>query len=424
MSSSQSSTSSRVAPVKNELKRAMNHRVKPNSFTIDRIINSLFRPLFHSKTLSTIATILSLVKIVGGTANLQLLRDRQDLSRREKVSSLAADFRAGWSNGANRLAKWYLLIRLFKIVNAIGNRLIIDRQPRRPIRWSEHVVVITGGARGICGHVCKLLRQKGAKVVVLDLPEKSEHGLETLYVQADVTDIKSLLSAKKQVEEKLGYCTMLLLGAGIARHSLILDTEEQFPFELAKQVSDVNYHGVMATLKAFGEHMLPDGGVKDRPYKQAKNGWGGHILIIGSGAAYIELSANAAYNASKAATVSLHSSLSSELHTYHKVDNVRASIICPLKIESKMTEGRMLDTHDQFALPTLTIPEAAEKIVEVLEGDKSRIVYIPRAMYVMSYNKMLPAWVLRALHIGLGATDTFLTYARENRSAEDNIHQK
>ncbi|KAI3481037.1 hypothetical protein L1887_56811 [Cichorium endivia] len=35
--------------------------------------------------------------------------------------------------------------------------------------------------------------------------------------------------------------------------------------------------------------MLPDGGVKDRPFKQAKNGWGGHILIIASGAAYIDV---------------------------------------------------------------------------------------------------------------------------------------
>ncbi|KIS68657.1 uncharacterized protein UMAG_03229 [Mycosarcoma maydis] len=425
MSSPHSSASTTSAtPLNDALKRAVNHRDKPNAFTIDAFVNNFLRPLFHSNGLSTIATILSLVRIVGGTNNLKFLRDRTDLSRREKLSLLAADFGAGWSNRANRLAKWYLLIRLFKTINAIGNRLIIDRQSRRPIRWNEHIVVITGGARGICGHVCKLLRQKGATVVVLDLPDKSEHGLETLYIKTDVTDIQSLLNAKKQVEDKLGYCTMLLLGAGIARHSFLLDTEQQFPYSLAKHVSEVNFHGVMATLKTFGEHMLPDGGVKDRPYKQAKNGWGGHILIIGSGAAYVELPANAAYNASKAATVSLHSSLSAELHAYHKVDNVRSSIVCPLKIESKMTEGRMLDTHDQFLLPTLTIPQAATKIIDVLEGDKSRIVYIPRAMYVLSYNKVLPAWILRAIHIGLGATDTFMTYAKEFRSADGNIHQK
>ena len=136
------------------------------------------------------------------------------------------------------------------------------------------------------------------------------------------------------------------------------------------------------------------------------------------------LPANAAYNASKAATVSLHSTLSAELDAYHKVDNVRASVICPLKIESKMTEGRMLDTHDQFALPTLTIPEAANKIVEILEGDKSRIVYVPRAAYVLSYNKVLPAWVVRTVHKSLGALDTFMVYAKEFRNREENIHQK
>ncbi len=103
-----------------------------------------------------------------------------------------------------------------------------------------------------------------------------------------MTDIQSLINARKVVEDKVGYATMVVIGAGIARHSFLLDTEEQFPYEMAKQVSEVNFHGIMATLKTFGEHMLPDGGVKDRPFKQAKNGWGGHILIIASGAAYIE----------------------------------------------------------------------------------------------------------------------------------------
>ncbi|SOV02134.1 uncharacterized protein UDID_08636 [Ustilago sp. UG-2017a] len=411
-------------PLNDKLKTAINRRTKPNAFTLDVVINTLFRPLFHSPTLSLIATILSFVRIVGGLNNLQFLRERKDLSRREKLASLSTDFVAGWSDPGNRLAKYYLLVRLLKTVNAIGNRLLINRQGRRNVRWHEHVVVITGGARGICGHVTKMLRQKGATVVVLDLPEKSEHGLESLYVQTDVTDIQSLEKAKKTIEEKVGYATMLVLGAGIARHSFLLDTEEQFPYHLAKQVSEVNYHGVLACLKTFGERMLPDGGVKDRPYKQAKNGWGGHILIIGSGAAYIELPANAAYNASKAAVLSLHSSLQSELQAYHRVDNVRASVICPLKIESKMTEGRMIDTRDQFMLPTLTIPEAAGKIVEVLEGDKSRIVYIPRAMYGMSYlSKVLPAWVLRSVQGGLGAMDTFLVYAKEHRNREENIHQ-
>ncbi|ETS60031.1 hypothetical protein PaG_06023 [Moesziomyces aphidis] len=412
------------APLNDALKRSMNHRVKPNTFTVDSIVNGLFRPLFHSPTLSTIATILSLVKILGGASNLKFTRDRTDLSRREKLSSLTADFAAGWGESSNRLARWYLIIRVLKTINAIGNRFVINREPRRHIRWHDHVVVITGGARGIGGHVCKLLRQKGATVVVLDLPEKSEHGLESLYVPTDVTDIQSLINARKVVEDKVGYATMVVIGAGIARHSFLLDTEEQFPYEMAKQVSEVNFHGIMATLKTFGEHMLPDGGVKDRPFKQAKNGWGGHILIIASGAAYIELPANAAYNASKAAAVSLHASLSSELHAYHKVDNVRSSVICPLKIESKMTEGRMLDTHDQFLLPTLTIPEAASKIVDILEGDKSRVVYIPRAMYVLSLTKVLPLWSVRLVGKMTGSMDTFLTYAKEFRNNEDNLYQK
>lgn len=83
----------------------------------------------------------------------------------------------------------------------------------------------------------------------------------------------------------------------------------------------------------------------------------------------------------------------------------------------------MLDTHDQFLLPTLTIPEAASKIVEIFEGDQSRVVYIPRAGYLLSYNKVLPAWIPRIMHKSLGAMDTFMIYAKEFRNREENIHQ-
>ncbi len=77
---SESSSSMVAAPLNKALARATNRRTKPNAVTVDVLINNVFRPLFHSKALSTIATILSLVRVAGGVNNLKFLRQRQDLA--------------------------------------------------------------------------------------------------------------------------------------------------------------------------------------------------------------------------------------------------------------------------------------------------------------------------------------------------------
>lgn len=53
----------------------------------------------------------------------------------------------------------------------------------------------------------EILAAKGAKTVALDKAPRSEHGKETLYVQADVTDEGSLMEASSIVREKLGHVT-------------------------------------------------------------------------------------------------------------------------------------------------------------------------------------------------------------------------
>ncbi|PWN54204.1 NAD(P)-binding protein [Violaceomyces palustris] len=317
---------------------------------------------------------------------------------------------------SSRWLKVYLSVLLFKYLNHIGNRFVIDKQAPRKIRWPEHVVVITGAARGILGEVACQLSEKGAKVAAIDAAPRSDHGKETLYIQADVTDGESMAKAKKQVEDKLGLCTMLIPGAGLARHGFILDPPSITPFTFPLKVSDVNLHGVVNTLKVFGEDMLPDGGrLGKNSISQARNQWGGHILLIGSGAAFIVLPANGTYNASKAGVLSLHETLSTELESWHNVKNVRNSVICPLKVDTAMTEGRMKDTHSQFMLPTLTAGQVASKIVEMLEEDRSQMVFMPRAAYLLSYVRNLPPWAVRLVHRAAGSFGTFSDYASRHR---------
>ncbi|EPQ26896.1 uncharacterized protein PFL1_05531 [Pseudozyma flocculosa PF-1] len=392
-----------------------NRRTKPATFTIDALIR-LIRPFFHNPVVAA-AALLAGIHQASAQGELAFAFARRDLAPRQKVRLILELARDALAN--SRLLRLYAYLVGIKAINALGNRVVINKSAPRPIMWRDHVVVITGGARGILGETARMLARKGAKVAVLDMAPKSDHGTERLYVQTDVTSEASLIAAKKRIETELGLCTMLIAGAGLGRHGFLLDPPEVFPTEYATEVSDVNLHGVVATLKVFGQDMLPDGGRREgKEIKQARNGWGGHILILGSGAAFVELPGNGTYNASKAGAVSLHHTLSTELEAWHNVDNVRNSVICPLKVESPMTDGMMKDTDNQFLLPTLIIPEVAAKIVSMLEEDKSRMVFMPRAAYVLSYIRNLPPWLLRLSLRGVGAFETFLTYSRVHRTAD------
>ncbi|KAN0065203.1 hypothetical protein ACQY0O_001700 [Thecaphora frezii] len=211
---------------------------------------------------------------------------RQDLARWRRLKliwSLLADAFA-----RSRLLCIYAAILTIKAVNAVGKRLI-DRQAPCNIVWNEHIVVITGAARGILVETAKRLAQRGAKAVVLDMTPKSEHGAETLYISANVTLEASLQEARERMEKEVGLCTMLIAGVGLGRHSFLLDPPEVIPLDFAIKVSDVNLRCIVAMLKVFGQHMLPDGNKRERgELKQARNGWGGHILLLGSGTTFVD----------------------------------------------------------------------------------------------------------------------------------------
>lgn len=199
----------------------------------------------------------------------------------------------------------YAIVSVVRLMNRIGARLLIDRAAPRKIIWRRHVVVITGGARGIGGRTCELLKQKGARVCVIDRAAKTAHGKEDLFVSADVTNEEEMLKARQLVRRELGYPTILVSAAGIARHSFVLDPPHRFPSQFNNQVVDVNLKGSFVFTRVFGQDLLSEydeekdealvkAGKVDlhtQPRREGtypiRNNWGGHILLIGSGAAFV-----------------------------------------------------------------------------------------------------------------------------------------
>lgn len=85
------------------------------------------------------------------------------------------------------------------------------------------VAVVTGAGGVLCSTFAKALAQCGAKIAVLDrnkekadlvAEEINAQGGYAIGVEANVLEIESLENAKKIINEKLGYCDILINGAG------------------------------------------------------------------------------------------------------------------------------------------------------------------------------------------------------------------
>ena len=85
------------------------------------------------------------------------------------------------------------------------------------------VAVVTGAGGVLCSTFAKALAQCGAKIAVLDLKKENADlvaeeingkGGYAIGVEANVLNNESLENAKKIINEKLGYCDILINGAG------------------------------------------------------------------------------------------------------------------------------------------------------------------------------------------------------------------
>lgn len=80
--------------------------------------------------------------------------------------------------------------------------------------------------------------------------------------------------------------SMIVAGAGLARHVAMLDDPFTFSPSYATPVMDVNLQGTYRFVQVFAQDMLPPPGAPHDA--QPVNGWGGHVLWIGSGAAFVK----------------------------------------------------------------------------------------------------------------------------------------
>jgi NAD(P)-dependent dehydrogenase (short-subunit alcohol dehydrogenase family) len=241
------------------------------------------------------------------------------------------------------------------------------------------VVFITGGARGIGAEVARRLRNKGAKLVLIDLDTVELAALaaelgedRVLTVVADVRDLSAMQAAADKAVEHFGGIDVVLANAGIASYGSVLQVDP----DMVKRVLDVNllgaFHTARATLPALLERR-------------------GYLLIVSSLAAFTAAPTMAPYDMSKAGNEHLANAL--RLEVGHKGVSVGSAHMAWIDTAMVRDPKADLPSFGEFLarLPwplnkTTSLDRCAAAFVKGIEGRADR-VYCPRWVVLLRWLK-------------------------------------
>lgn len=192
------------------------------------------------------------------------------------------------------------------------------------------VAVVTGGARGIGYAIAERFVASGAEVAIWDLDSGESAGqkLGSKGFQVDVSDERSIMTARDATLKQFGKVDILVNSAGITGPNA---TVEDYPLEAWRKVLDVNLTGTFLCCRAVLSAM------RRQDY--------GRIVNIASVAGK-EGNPNAgAYSTSKAGVIALTKSLSKELVQ----TGIRVNCVAPAAVHTDLFD-QMTPQHIDFML--------------------------------------------------------------------------
>ncbi len=230
----------------------------------------------------------------------------------------------------------------------------------------DKIALITGASRGIGAAIARSFAKNNARLVLTARDEgklnnlarelKDTYETECLVVPCDVTDAKAVQDLYKTVNSKFGRLDVLAANAGILTDGLL----GMIPENDIDNILNVNVKGVLNHLQSAGRLMR-----KNRS---------GSIIITSSIIGRTGNKGQAAYAASKAATLGLMMSAAKELGP----DGIRVNAIAPGFIETDMTAHLSSQIRGErlkgIALSRTGKPEDVADVVLFLASDLSRYV--------------------------------------------------
>ena len=194
--------------------------------------------------------------------------------------------------------------------------------------FKDKIAVITGSERGIGYTTAKLMIEKGASVIGVDLKESNGTSLNPdkyEYIKADISDVNEIDALFSQIGSKYEKIDILLNCAGIASLDGVMDITS----ELWDKMLDVNLKSVFFCSQYALKTMIKQGTGKIVNVSSIAGECGGKVV-------------GANYSASKAGVISLTKSLA----LYGADYNINVNCVAPGPTETPMTSVWGEKIHD------------------------------------------------------------------------------
>lgn len=215
---------------------------------------------------------------------------------------------------------------------------------------NNKTIIVTGGSSGIGLETAKLLRSKGANVVItgrdLAALNRAEKEYDLYGVQADVSNEEDVRKMVSNALEKYGDLHGLVNNAGFGTFSLLVDTT----LEQMQSVYNTNVFGAMLAARECAKYFI------------SKNY--GNIINIASTAAKSGFSHGTVYSSSKFALTSLTECWRAELRRY----NIRVMQINPSEVQTNFVANSGREPRD-YNPTKLQSSEIAHVVAAMLEMD-------------------------------------------------------
>ena len=189
------------------------------------------------------------------------------------------------------------------------------------------VAVVTGGGHGIGRALCRRLAKDGAKVVVADLDGQSAQAVATeiagIARQIDVSDEVAVMALVDNIESDIGPIDLFVSNAGVGfgdgASGAISAEGGMNPIDDRWTISwNVNVMAQVYAARALIPRMLKRGG--------------GRIINVASAAGLLSQIGDAAYSATKHASVGFTESLAIDFGDA----GINVSVVCPQAVATRM----------------------------------------------------------------------------------------
>ena len=256
------------------------------------------------------------------------------------------------------------------------------------------VVVVTGGGNGIGKALCEKFASLGAKVAVVDLEcdaaQQVAESCKGLGLVADVgveADIKSVV---RDTEAQLGQIDIFISNAGVSFSDAPGWMAASASNEAWQKSWDVNVMAHVYAARAVIPGMIKRGG--------------GYLVNVASGASLLCQIGDTAYSTTKTAALGFAESLA----ITHGDDNIKVSVVCPLYVATRMTEGgRGVSGTDRV----MTAEDAAKSVLEGLEAGTFLIMpHDDLATYAQRKGADYYRWIMGMRRMRKGLVEQYPNY--------------